>query len=112
MWKLAVALNALGAVGVALGFASTDVKLSPKYEVPIALSVLAFLNLMFLVIRPRSLAAKGEGSTRVSVLLLLADVFRGRPMIVMLVVLQLLGLSRSATAALDGLGGLRWRSTA
>jgi hypothetical protein len=89
MWKLALALNVLGAGGVALGLASTDVKLSPKYSVQIALSTLAFVNLMFLVVRPRSLVAKSEGSTRVSALPLLVDIVRERPLVVMLVVLQL-----------------------
>ena len=46
MWKRAFIANALGAVGVGLGFASSGVRLSPTYAVPIAIFVLAFLNLV------------------------------------------------------------------
>lgn len=99
MWRRAFIVNALGAAGVALGFALSETKPLPKYCVPIAVFVLAFLNLMFLVVRPRSLAARAGGKPKVAAFPLLVDVVRERPIIVLLVILQLLGVSRSATAA-------------
>jgi hypothetical protein len=98
-WKRAVVVNALGAVSGAVGFASAGVKLSPQYCVPIAVFALAYLNLMFLIVLPRSLAAKAGGKPRVAALTLLVDVVQERPLLVLLVVLQLVGVSRSATAA-------------
>jgi Na+/melibiose symporter-like transporter len=99
VWKRAFIVNALGAVGVGLGFASSEAKLSPKYNVPIAVFVVAFLNLMFLIVRPRSLAARAEGKPKVAAIPLLIEVVQERPLIALLVVLQLIAVSRSATAA-------------
>jgi Na+/melibiose symporter-like transporter len=89
----------LGAVGVAVGFAWTEVKLSPRYCAPIVVFTLAFLNLMFLGVRPRILAARAGGKPKDAALRLLVDLVRERPLIVLLVVLQLVGVSRSTTAA-------------
>jgi hypothetical protein len=99
VWKRAFMVNALGAIGVALGFASSGVKLSPIYRVPIAVFSLAFLNLMFLVLRPRIVATRAEGKPNAAALSMLGDVVRERPLIVLLVVLQLIAVSRSATAS-------------
>jgi hypothetical protein len=97
-WKRALVVNALGIVGAGFGFSSSETKLSPKYEIPIVVFVLAFLNLMFLVVRPRILAARAGGRV-VAAFPLFIEVVRERPLIVCLVVLQLFGISRSATAA-------------
>lgn len=61
LWKRALVLNLLGAIAVVIGFASSDAKLSLKFYVAIALITLAFLNFMFLVVRPRILAARASG---------------------------------------------------
>ena len=79
VWKRAFVLNAAGAVGVALGFALGGVNLSPKYQVPIAVFILSFVNLMFLPVRPRILANKAAGIRSVAALRLLLDVLRERP---------------------------------
>ena len=99
VWKRAFTVNALGAIGVALGFASSGVKLSPTHNVPIAVFSLAFLNLMFLILRPRIVATRAEGKPNAPALSMLGDVVRERPLIVLLVVLQLIAVSRSATAS-------------
>ena len=110
VWKRAFIVNALGVVGVALGFASSGVKLSPRYSVPIAVFALAFLNLMFLILRPGAVAAKAGGKPKTAALPLLVDVVRERPLIVLLVILQLIAVSRSATASFTFLGLASFRS--
>ena len=99
VWKRACIVNALGAIGVALGFASSGAKLSPTYSVPIAVFTLALLNLMFLILRPRIVATRAEGKPNATALSMLGDVVRKRPLIVLLVLLQLIAVSRSATAS-------------
>jgi hypothetical protein len=110
VWKRAFIVNALGAIGVVLGFASSEVKLSPTYSVPIAVFTLAFLDLMFLILRPRIVATRAEGRPNAAALSMLVDVVRERPLIVLLVVLQLIAVSRSATASLIFLGMASFRS--
>jgi len=61
LWKRALVINVLGTIGVVIGFASSDAKLSRNFDVAIALILLAFLNFMFLVVRPRILAARAPG---------------------------------------------------
>jgi hypothetical protein len=109
VWKRALILNALGIVGVALGFASSTASLSHTYMAPIAVFVLAFLNLMFLILRPRMLATKAGGKPKYGGLTVFVDVVRERPLIVLLVVLQLIAVSRSVAASVTflGLGSFR-----
>ncbi len=113
IWKRVFTVNALGAVGVTFGFVSSEAKLSPTYCVPIAVFTLAFLNLMLLIVRPRILAARAEGKPN-QALTVMVDVVRRRMLIVLLVVLQLVGVSRAATAAITVLqvGGGDVRSLA
>jgi Na+/melibiose symporter-like transporter len=98
-WKRALVLNVLGAVGVAAGFAWSGAKLPPKYSVPVIVFILAYLNFLFLVIRPRILAAKAAGTPKIDTLRQLASVVCERPLIILLIIFQLIAISRSLTSA-------------
>lgn len=108
--KRALVVNALGIAGVALGFASSGVKLSPTYSVPITVFAFAFLNVIFLILRPRIVAARAGGKPKAAALHLLVDMVRERPLVVALVVLQLIAVSRSVTASVTFLSLASFRS--
>jgi hypothetical protein len=110
VWKRAFIVNVLGVIGVALGFTSSEVKLSPAYTVPIAVFTLAFLNLMFLILRPRIVATSAGGKPGAAALPMLVNVVRERPLVVLLVVLQLIAVSRSVTASVTFWGLASFRS--
>ncbi len=97
-WKRAVTLNIPGAEGVAIGFASADVKLSPNLSVPIAVFTLAVLNFLFLVVRPQLVAARAIGHPGLASQVLVR-VVRQRPLILLPVINQLIGVSELLTVA-------------
>jgi len=96
LWKRALTLNMVGVVGVAIGFASSDVKLSPKFCVPIAVFSLALLNFLFLSVRPQMLAAKAVGQPG-TFLQVFVRVVRERPLMLLLLMNQLVGVSQLLT---------------
>ena len=98
LWKRAVALNIVGIAGVAIGFASSDVRLSPKFTVPIVVFTLAVLNFLFLVVRPQLVEARVIGQPGVF-LQVLVRIVRQRPLIILLVINQLIGVSQLLVAA-------------
>lgn len=91
--KRAVAVNIIGAASVIIGFASADVKLSPSFGVPIAVFTLAFLNFLFLVVRPQLVEARATGQSAIASQVLVR-VVRQRPLILLLVINQLVGVSQ------------------
>jgi lysylphosphatidylglycerol synthetase-like protein (DUF2156 family) len=93
VWKRALTLNVLGLAGVAIGFASSDVKLSPELCVPIAVFTLALLNVLILVVRPHIMAnrAAGRGGSFSEAFV---AIVRERPLIVLLLINQLIGASQ------------------
>jgi uncharacterized membrane protein (DUF2068 family) len=96
--KRAATLNILGVAGVAIGFASSDVKLAPNLSVPIAVFTLAVLNFLFFVVRPQLVAAKAVGRTGV-LSRMLVHVVQQRPLILLLVINQLIGVSQLLAVA-------------
>jgi len=99
LWKRASLFNILTMLGIAIGFASAQVSLSPHLWVPITVFTAAFANLMFLVVRPRILAAKRTGAAPISAWDGLHKIIIERPLVFLVVVLQLIGTSRSLTTA-------------
>lgn len=102
--KRALSLNILGVAGIAMGFASADVKLPPNLSVPIAVFTLALLNFLFLVVRPQLVAAKAVDQRGLFAHMLFR-VVQQRPLILLLVVNQLIGVSQLLAVAVT-LGGL------
>jgi uncharacterized membrane protein (DUF2068 family) len=99
LWKRALVANAIAASGVILGFASSGAKLSPEYSVPIAVYTFAFIDFMFLAVRPRIMADRAIGTPKPTLSGIALDIVRERRFIVVLVVIQLLAVSRAATSA-------------
>lgn len=98
LWKRAVTSNIIGVAGGAIGFASVNVKLSPSLCVPIAVFTLAWINFVMLVLRPQIVAAKGVGRPEVFPQILVR-VVQKRPLILLLVINQLIGVSQLLTIA-------------
>ncbi len=94
-WKRATALNLTGSLGLLIGFFSAGVRLSPDYYAYASVFALAYLNFMFLVVRPQLLEAR-RTKPESSMWHVLLKILRDRLFIIVLVVLQLLGVSRSA----------------
>jgi len=99
-WKRAVFTNAIAAVGVYIGFAQSDVRLSISLKVHIAVFTIAFMNLMFLVIGPGIYAQKTEGRVAPALWHVMYEALSERPLIIVLVILQLLGTSRATATAI------------
>jgi len=97
-WERAVFMNVIATVGVYIGFASSGNKLSVFLEMRIAVFTIAFMNLMFLVIRPRINARKGAGGTVPNPWSVVYEVLAERPFVTALLVLQLWGAARAAAA--------------
>lgn len=92
--KRAVALNLVGTLGIGIGFL-TGTNLPPGYYAYIGVFTLAFLNFMFLAARPRIISSRADGSIWKAMLSLV----REQPFVIALVLLQLIGTSRSASAS-------------
>jgi hypothetical protein len=99
--KRALLVNAAAVIGVGVGFASADSHVSPDNSAPLCVFTLALVNLMFLIVRPRILANIAEGKATQSGLRIILDLVRERPFIVLLVLLQFVGVSRSVAAAVS-----------
>lgn len=93
LWKWALLTNVLGAIGISLGFAS-GAKLSADLRVYIAVPAIVFLNLMFLVVRPRIVLARTLGKSP-NALNVLYEVLTERPILTLVCGLQLIGATRS-----------------
>jgi len=92
LWKRALALNIVCVAGIGIGFASSNVKLSPAYCVPIGVFTLALLNFLFLVVRPQIVMSRPQGDRLVFSEAFVAAV-RGRPLVFLLLINQLFGAS-------------------
>jgi hypothetical protein len=98
IWQRAVLTNVITAIGIYIGFASSDVKLSVDLRVRIAVFTFALMNWMLLVVRPRVLAQDSAG-TRNS-WGIFYEVICGRPFITLLCVLQLVAVARATSATI------------
>jgi hypothetical protein len=98
LWQRVLFTNAVTAVGVYLGFASTGFKTSAIPAGFIAVFTMAFVNLMLLVVAPRVHAKKTAGIAAPSPWRVLYEVLAERPFISALLILQLIRMSY-ATAA-------------
>jgi uncharacterized membrane protein (DUF2068 family) len=94
-WRRALTLNTLAVAGISISLA-TGAKLSPKYNVPVVVFTLALLNFLFLGVRPRIVAARAIGASPIDALGATANVVRERPLVMVLVILQVIGVSRAA----------------
>ena len=97
-WKRAVFTNAIAAIGVYVGFASSGVKLPTILQSRIAVFTFAFLNFMFLVVAPRINAPKNAGEAALNPWRVFYQVVSERPFITILLVLQLWAVARAAAA--------------
>jgi len=100
IWRRAVLTNVMTAIGVYIGFASSDVKLSVDLRVRIAVFTFALMNLMLLVVRPRVLAQVSAGTGTRNPWRVFYDVICGRPFITLLCVLQLVGVAQATSATM------------
>jgi hypothetical protein len=96
--KRAVALNLIGSLSLAIYFSSADVKLPADYYAYTSVYLLAFLNFMFLVVRPRVLTAR-RANINGNIYHILLYSSRGKGFIVLLVLIQLAGTSQSTGAS-------------
>jgi hypothetical protein len=99
LWKRVSFVNVATLIGISMGFASAQAPLSPSYCVPVAVLAGALMNVMFLVARPKIIKARREGLDPPTVWVALWSVVRERPVIILIVVLQMIGTSRSLTTA-------------
>jgi hypothetical protein len=95
--KLAVLLNVAAVIGVAIGMAAGNTK-QLEYGVRAGVFIIAFVNFMFFIVRPRIIAARATGIS-VSWFQLSLDAVREQPFMAALTILLLTGASRSAAAA-------------
>jgi hypothetical protein len=101
VWQWVLFTNAVAAMGVYFGFGSSGVKLSGDLRVYIAVPTVVFLNLIFLVVRPRIVADRTAGRTGSSAIGVLYRVLAERPLLTALCILQLVGASRAAAATIQ-----------
>ncbi len=92
LWRRALALNVSCLAGVGIGFASSEVKLSPTFCVPIAVFTSALLNFLVLGVRPKIVAERAAGR-RISILQAFVGVVGERPLVFLLIINQLIGAS-------------------
>lgn len=97
LWKRALLLNAAGVAGAAISLATTEPRLI-RYGAGATVFALAFINFMFFVVGPRLRTARktGEDVTAMDVFF---KVVREQPLIFALVVLLLVGASKSEATA-------------
>ena len=91
--------NAMGAVGICLGFLS-GTRLPADLRVYIAVPAIVFLNLMFLVVRPRMAVARAAGKPP-NAMGVLYELLSERPILTLVCVLQLVGATRSTAATVQ-----------
>ena len=95
-WERAVFTNVIAVAGVYIGFAASGTKLSVSLEMHIAVFTIAFMNLMFLVVRPRINVRKASGTAAPNPWSVVYEVLAERPFVTILLVLQLWGAARAA----------------
>jgi hypothetical protein len=110
LWKRALFINIAGVVGVALGFATSDVKLSPSFCVPVAVFVFASLNLISFSLLPRIAANRTLGQ-QTSIPNAFIGLVRERSFIFLLLINQLIGASQLLTIAVSLIQVLVRRAT-
>jgi hypothetical protein len=101
IWQWALFTNAIAALGIYFGFLSSEVKLSSGMQVYIAVPTIVFLNLLFLVVRPRVSAARSAGQSAPNSIGVLYAALAERPLLTALCILQLVGASRSAATTIQ-----------
>lgn len=94
-----VLTNAVAAAGIFLGLTFSNVKPSASVQVYIAVFIMAFMNLMFLVVRPRLVALRTSGQ-RPHPYRTLIEVLKERPLITVLCILQLLAACRATATTI------------
>jgi hypothetical protein len=100
-WQRALLLNAMALIGIYLGFlSSSHAELSVNIKVHIATLTLAFMNFMLPVVAPRIKSQRAAGGTRVDRWQVFYEVLNERFLISVLVIIQLLGVSRTTAAAI------------
>jgi hypothetical protein len=96
LWIRAVFWNVCALIGIYLGFMSSGVKVTLNARIHVAVFTVAFFNLAFLVLRPRVVAERAAGKIKSSLYGILTE----RPYVTVLVILQLLGTSRSTATTI------------
>jgi uncharacterized membrane protein (DUF2068 family) len=99
-WERAVFTNVIAAAGVYIGFALSDVKPSAVIEMRIGVFVFAFMNLMFLVVRPRIRNRKAVGGVGTNPWSVIYEVLAERPLVTALLFLQLWETARAASTTI------------
>ena len=97
-WKQALLINVAAVIGITIAIGSTNAKES-EYGVRAGVFILAFVNFMFFVVRPKLFAAKTMGSS-VSWVQLSFEAIRKEPLVSAVSVILLMGASQSAAAAI------------
>ena len=101
IWQWALFTNVIAALGIYLGFLSSSVKLPSGTQVYVAVPAVVFLNLIFLVARPRMREARAAGQSAPSAIGVLYRVLTERPLVTALCILQLVGATRSAATTMQ-----------
>lgn len=101
IWLWTLFTNVIAALGIYLGFLSSSVKLSSGAQVYVAVPTVVFLNLIFLVVRPRIREARAAGQSAPSAIGVLSRVLTERPLLTALCILQLVGASRSTASTMQ-----------
>ena len=99
LWQWALFTNAVGAIGICLGFL-TGTKLTADLRVYIAVPAIVFLNLMFLAVRPRMAVARTAGKAP-NAMSVLYEVLTERPFLTLVCGLQLVGATRSTATTVQ-----------
>jgi uncharacterized membrane protein (DUF2068 family) len=93
--------NAIAWTGVFIGLAFTDVKASARIQVYVAVFVIAFINLMFLAVRPHMAARRAIGAAASNPYGALYEILKERPLITALCIFQLLGACRATATTIQ-----------
>lgn len=101
IWQWALFTNATAALGIYFGFLSSGVKLSSGTQVYVAVPMIVFLNLIFLVVRPRLREARAADQSAPSAIGVLSKVLTERPLVTVLCILQLVGATRGAATSMQ-----------
>jgi hypothetical protein len=100
-WQWALFTNVIAGIGIYLGFLSSSVKLSSGTQVYVAVPAIVFLNLVFLVVRPRMRELRAAGQSEPSAIGVIHRVLTERPWVTVLCILQLVGATRSAATTVQ-----------
>jgi len=99
LWEWVLFTNAMGAIGICLGFFS-GTKLAADRQAYIAVPAIVFLNLMLLAVRPRMAGARAAGKPP-SAMGVLYKLLSERPILTLVCVLQLVGATRSTATTVQ-----------